>query len=221
MIDLESIKEKLNELNIFIDEGSLQLHPEQGAVNEVYSVSSNRGKLIIHIAKHSERNIQLQKARRIFGLSLFLAKHPEVPTAEVITYGYGTPIFKQPIFQCDLKDTISGFTDYAAVNGVAYNLGNESGIVHYFVDNTVQNGRTYYYALVAYDFGFADSGSVFAANGNRDKVPIINPGITPSENNVVIELDESENIRVFKDGTLAIGQNVAIVTPHQTAAVAE
>ena len=31
-------------------------------------------------------------------------------------------------------------------------------------------------------------------------------------------LDESENIRVLNDGSLAIGQNVAIVTPHQIAA---
>ena len=63
------------------------------------------------------------------------------------------------------------------------------------VDNTVQNGRTYYYAIVAYDFG----------------APNIGPGISPSENNTVIELDEYENIR-------SIGKNIAIVTPQQSAA---
>ena len=114
---------------------------------------------------------------------------------EIITDGYGTPTFKKPIYQCDLIDEYSGFTDFGLVNGTGYNLGNNSGITHIFVDNTVQNGRTYYYAIVAYDFG----------------APNIGPGISPSENNTVIELDEYENIR-------SIGKNIAIVVPHQKAA---
>ena len=81
------------------------------------------------------------------------------------------------------------------MNGTGYNLGNNTGINHIFVDNTVQNGRTYYYAVVAYDYG----------------APDIGPGISPSENNAIIELDEYENIR-------SIGKNVAIVVPHQPAA---
>ena len=72
---------------------------------------------------------------------------------EIITDGYGTPMFKKPIYQCDLIDEYSGFTDFGLVNGTGYNLGTNSGITHIFVDNTVQNGRTYYYAVVAYDFG--------------------------------------------------------------------
>ena len=68
-------------------------------------------------------------------------------------------------------------------------------LLYIFRDNTVQNGRTYYYAIVAYDYG----------------APDIGPGISPSENNVVIELDEAEGIR-------SIGKNVAIVVPHQPAA---
>ena len=104
-------------------------------------------------------------------------------------------MFKKPIYQCDLVDGISGFTDFGLVNGAGYNLGSETGITHIFVDNTVQNGRTYYYAVVAYDFG----------------APNIGPGIAPSENNVVIELDEAEEIR-------SIGKNVAVVVPHPRAA---
>ena len=41
--------------------------------------------------------------------------------------------------------------------------------------------------------------------------PDIGPGISPSENNAIIELDEYENIR-------SIGKNVAIVVAHQPAA---
>ena len=129
------------------------------------------------------------------GYKVYRATDKYMADPEIITDGYGTPTFKKPIYQCDLIDEYSGFTDFGLVNGTGYNLGNNSGITHIFVDNTVQNGRTYYYAIVAYDFG----------------APDIGPGISPSENNTVIELDEYENIR-------SIGKNIAIVTPHQKAA---
>jgi hypothetical protein len=114
---------------------------------------------------------------------------------EIITDGFGQPTFKTAIFQCDLKDGIQGFTDFGLLNGAAYYLGSETGITHRYIDNSVQNGRTYYYAVVAYDYGAEDIG----------------PGIAPSENNAVIELDEAEEVRAW-------GKNVAIMTPRQTAA---
>lgn len=129
------------------------------------------------------------------GYKLYRTSDKKMSDAEVITDGYGTPMFKKPIFQCDLIDGKKGFTDFGLVSGVGYNLGDETGIVHYFIDHNVQNGRTYYYALVAYDYGAPDIGQ----------------GIAPSENNIVIELDEAENVR-------QIGKNVQIVTPHQKAA---
>ena len=113
----------------------------------------------------------------------------------VITNGYGSPLLRQPIFQCDKVDTIEGFADFAHINGGLYYLGNETGLSHSFIDNTVQNGRTYYYVLVAYDYG----------------IPEIGDGIPPSENSFVLEVDENENIR-------RTSQNVAIVKPHQKSA---
>ncbi len=129
------------------------------------------------------------------GYKVYRSTDKYLSDPEVITDGYGTPMFKKSIYQCDLVDGRMGFTDFGLVNGVAYNLGYDTGINHIFVDNTVQNGRTYYYAVVAYDYG----------------APNIGPGITPSENNTVIELDEAEEVR-------SIGKNVAIVVPHQPAA---
>ncbi len=132
------------------------------------------------------------------GYKLYRATDKKMSDSEVITDGYGTKMFKKPIFQCDLIDSVEGFTDYGLVNGMGYFLGNETGIVHHFVDNTVQNGKTYYYAIVAYDYGIPP-----------DSLREI--GIRPSENNTVIELDEAEDVR-------SVGQNVQIVTPHQLAA---
>lgn len=129
------------------------------------------------------------------GYKLYRATDKKMSDAEVITDGYGNPTLKKPIFQCDIVDRIGGFANYGAVNGAEYYLGNDTGIKHFFVDNTVQNGRTYYYVLVAYDYGLPDVGS----------------GISPSENTFVLDLDESEEVR-------DISKNVAIVTPHQFAA---
>ena len=140
------------------------------------------------------------------GYKIFRASDKYMSDAEVITDGFGDPKLKKPIFQVDKHDSIFGFTDFGLVNGAAYNLGYDTGLTHHFIDNTIQNGRTYYYAIVAYDFGAASAGSHLAGS-----IPVIDPGISPSENNVVIELDEAEEVR-------SIGKNVAIVTPHQMAA---
>lgn len=57
-----------------------------------------------------------------------------------------------PMAQFDLKDGISGFSSQI-VNGLAYNLGNETGLVHSYRDTSVVNGQEYYYAITSYDFG--------------------------------------------------------------------
>ena len=114
---------------------------------------------------------------------------------EIITDGFGQPTFKTSIFQCDLKDGLQGFTDFGLLNGAAYYLGSETGLTHRYIDNNVENGRTYYYAVVAYDYGAENIG----------------PGISPSENNAVIQLNEAEEV-------IAWGKNVAVMTPRQQAA---
>ena len=129
------------------------------------------------------------------GYKIYRSTDKYMSDAEVITDGYGTPMFMKPIFQCDIKDGKFGFTDFGLVNGTGYNLGSDTGISHVFVDENVMNGRTYYYGLVAYDYG----------------APNIGPGISPSENNVVVELNEAEEVR-------SVGKNVAIVTPFKNAA---
>ncbi len=57
-----------------------------------------------------------------------------------------------PLAQFDLKDGVSGYSA-VTVNGLAYNLGSETGLVHSFRDTTVTNGQQYFYAVTSYDFG--------------------------------------------------------------------
>lgn len=139
----------------------------------------------------------LRGANDFEGFKLYRATDKKFGDAELLFDGYGNPAGKKPLFQCDLKNNKKGFADFALFNGLAFYLGDDSGIRHYFVDNNVQNGRTYYYALVAYDYGI----EVFG----RDSASIL-----PSENDAVLDLDENEDIRF-------VGKNVQVVTPYQAA----
>ncbi|HDD70656.1 MAG TPA: aminoglycoside phosphotransferase family protein [Candidatus Woesearchaeota archaeon] len=87
MVDLESIKSRLSRLDVFLDESSLRLYSEQGLVNEVYTVESNIGRLIIHFRKQSDKHVQLEKVKRVFEVSRFIRKRTSVPVPEVITFG--------------------------------------------------------------------------------------------------------------------------------------
>ena len=129
------------------------------------------------------------------GYKLYRSTDKKFQDSRVITDGYGTPTFFKPIFECDKIDTITGFTDFGLLHGMGYYLGDDTGIQHYYVDNNVINGVTYYYALVAYDYGIPPE--------------VLEPGFAPSENNIVINLDEFENV-------ISVGPNVQIVTPRQT-----
>ncbi|MBL7093757.1 hypothetical protein ISS22_07270 [candidate division KSB1 bacterium] len=141
------------------------------------------------------------------GYKIYRATDRDFTDPVVITDGYGTKTLMKPIFQCDLRNGKQGFTDYGLLNGMAYNLGFDTGLAYSFKDENVKNGRTYYYAVAAYDYGIPpDRLKGTSVIAQDDKY-----GISPSENNVVIRKDEFENVEF-------IGQNVAIVTPGARAA---
>ncbi len=141
------------------------------------------------------RDAFVKNANDFEGYKLYRSSDPFMADPMIITDGYGSALLRQPIFQCDKIDNKTDFTDFGLINGTGYYLGDDTGLSRSFIDNTVQNGRTYYYVLVAYDYG----------------VPDVGTGIPPSENTFVLELDENENIR-------RISPNVVIVKPHQKAA---
>ncbi len=132
------------------------------------------------------------------GYKIYRSKDPAFLDAEQITDGYGVPTFKTPIAQYDLVDGIYGFDSTGiygqafGINGVKYYLGDESGLVHSFVDTNVQNGYNYYYAVVAYDFGYPPE------------------QILPTESPIRISLQS--------DGTVILGPNVVKVKPEAPAA---
>ena len=162
------------------------------------TATAGDGRVILSWDDRSDRLTRepfLENINDFEGYKLYRATDKLMSDPEVITDGQGTKMFRKPIYQCDLLDNISGYADFGLVGGTSFYLGDETGLTHYFVDENVDNGRTYYYALVAYDYGARAVGG----------------GISPTENNIVIELDEAEEI-------IRMGDNVAVVTPHQPAA---
>jgi hypothetical protein len=121
------------------------------------------------------------------GYKIYRSFDPAFQDAENISSGTGVPQFKTPIATFDLIDNYEGF-DSIGLGGTNYYLGSNSGIKHQFIDNDVQNGYTYYYAVVSYDFGF----------------PV--GTIIPTESPIKLSL--------YTDGSVSLGQNVARVTPE-------
>lgn len=123
------------------------------------------------------------------GYRVYRSTDPTFLDPQVITTATGTgPIGNgKPIAQFDLINGINGFST-TTVEGVAYFLGNDTGIKHTFTDNNVTNGQKYYYAVTAYDRG-ADTLDLY-----------------PSENAISIT-------QTLKGGTI-LPKNVVEVTPN-------
>lgn len=116
-----------------------------------------------------------------------------------ITDGNGIPFLGQALFdpntgkraQFDKIDSLSGFhpVEYQG-RAIRYYIGENTGLVHEYVDSTVKNGVTYYYAVVSFDGGSIEVGKQLA----------------PSESQAVIQRDPIS-------GKLGFDVNTAMVIP--------
>ncbi|GAB4334559.1 MAG: hypothetical protein Kow0037_13350 [Calditrichia bacterium] len=132
------------------------------------------------------------------GYRIYRSTEPEFLEARLITDAYGRSTFRKPIAQFDLDNEWSGLHPID-VSGAHFNLGDNTGLRHYFVDTDVKNGQTYYYAIVSYDHGLVDTSATGAL-----------VGLTPAECTSKIEQDVAGNIRT--------DINTAVVTPRAPAA---
>ena len=103
----------------------------------------------------SERGIDPVTRENDFeGYRIYRSTDPEFRDPKVITNARGTGPFGngKPVAQFDLKNEIKGFS-HQVIEGVAYDLGTDSGLRHTHLDTLVNNGQEYYYAVCAYDHG--------------------------------------------------------------------
>lgn len=96
------------------------------------------------------------------GYVIYRSTNNEFSDQQTITDINGSAFLYEPLktstgalAKFDLDNEYQGLskTTYPG-RGIAYHLGNNTGIVHTFIDsNNVYNGQTYFYALVSYDHG--------------------------------------------------------------------
>jgi len=106
------------------------------------------------------------------GYRIYKSTDPSFSDAYVITDADGIPTFYKPVAQFDLEDGISGLQELD-INGIKFDLGDDTGLKHVYVDENVQNGQRYYYAVTSYDagapeLGIAPSESPFTINVQSD-----------------------------------------------------
>ena len=125
------------------------------------------------------------------GYKIYRSTEPAFIESKTITDAFGVQTFRTAIATFDLINGIKG-PDPVGVNGISFDLGTDSGLQHSFVDSTVENGQTYFYAVVSYDRGAPDLGT---------------GGLPPSESPSSITIDAFGNV-------VGTDVNTVVVTPN-------
>ncbi len=152
------------------------------------------GKVTIYWDRKSEKSFDpVLKKYDFEGYKIYRATDQNFNDVFDITDANGTPIAYKPIAQFDVKDGVKGYFRagpdlYQQGSGASFYLGNDTGLQHSFVDENVENGRRYFYAVVAYDQG-EEGADIF-----------------PKENDKRIDVLPSGEVRTF--------QNTAMVIPN-------
>ncbi len=125
------------------------------------------------------------------GYKIYRATDPNFNDVNGITDANGIVVGFIPLAQFDLIDSVKGYFRandqlFQDTKGYSFYLGSDNGIQHMYVDENVENGRKYYYALVAYDKG----------NSSID--------ILPSENTKFISILSSGEVKTDINTTVVI-----------------
>ena len=146
------------------------------------------------------------------GYKIYKIKYPTFSDIKTISDAFGNPLFYEPIAQFDLKDglagphpvNLGGNGEYGL--GVAFDMGTDSGLQHHYIDTDVTNGRTYYYAVVAYDRGY-DADFFERGLAVRDQLTPISP------------TESSFSVQTSPIGQLVLlSKNCVAVTPVEPSA---
>jgi len=147
------------------------------------------------------------------GYAIYRSTDHEFSDQQTITDVNGSRFLFRPLTNSvgvearfDLKNGITGPSPIPYKGrGISYDLGDDTGLFHTYVDsNNVVNGQTYYYTVVAYDRGFAgNAGAQFI------------DGIPPSETSKTITFNPTTDDYIFDLNTVSVtpAPRVAGYTP--------
>jgi hypothetical protein len=130
------------------------------------------GKVTLYWDRTAEMSIDpVTKEKDFEGYKIYKATDPDFNDARIVTNVHGTVTGYQCIAQYDKVNGIKGvfypsYDLYQESEGYSFYLGSDNGLVHSYVDEDVENGRRYYYAVVAYDHGDVDN-DIFPAENTK------------------------------------------------------
>ncbi len=146
------------------------------------------GKVTLYWDDKAEKSFdRFLKVYDFEGYKIYRATDPGFEDAGTITDGYGYAYYTKPLAVFDKVDSVFGFFPKSMGRGVQFFLGNETGLVHSFVDSPLVNGVRYFYAVTAFDKGDVEK------------------NIIPSETN--------KFVTVSPTGEIKTGGNVVAVVP--------
>ncbi|MDE2995125.1 MAG: hypothetical protein OXT73_00065, partial [Bacteroidota bacterium] len=135
------------------------------------------------------------------GYAIYRSTDHEFSDQQVITDVNGSKFLFQPLrnevgveAKFDLENGLFGPSPIPFQNrGVSFDLGDDTGLFHTYEDTDVINGQTYYYAVTAYDRGYAPGGESDFANG-----------IPPSETAKMVTYNPVTDSYIFDTNTVSI-----------------
>lgn len=142
--------------------------PEKPTVTAV----AGDGKVTLYWDRVAEESVDpTLRVKDFEGYKIYKGTDPDLSDALQITDFNGNKVFYKPIAQFDLINGIKGLFVPSAIlyeltSGAPFYLGSDNGVQNFYVDNDVINGRTYYYAVVAYDRGDATK-DIFPSENTR------------------------------------------------------
>ncbi len=170
------------------------------------------GKVTLYWDTGAESSEDPIYGRDFEGYKIYRSTDPGFNEIRMITDSYGNKVFNKPLAQFDLKDGLKGphpvqlGEEIGEPSGAHMNMGDDTGLVHSYVDSNLENGQTYYYALISYDTGY-DLDFYERGISDRENLQPISPG----ECTATIDIDLTGNV-VFID------KNCAMVVPNAPAA---
>ena len=141
---------------------------------------------------------------------VYRSTEPEFNDIKTITDAFGNPLLWEPLLndagarvQFDIDNGLSGAHPVpVGAFGVSYDMGTDSGLEYSYVDEQVDNGRTYYYCVVSVDRGYHSS---FFGLGIVDTESLAES--SPTESSKIIEVDAF-------DRPTNVDRNCAVVVPQ-------
>ena len=182
------------------------------------------GKVTLYWDRTSEESVDpVTKEMDFEGYKIYKASDPDFEDAHVVTNINGVVTGYKPIAQYDKKNGITGIFEpssdlYQQAEGFTFNLGSDTGLRHTYVDNDVENGRQYYYAVVAYDRGDVEQ-DIFPSE-NTKFISVQNDGSIITDVNTIVvrptapvagyDVQNTDNILEHKEGpaTGSIGYSI-------------